>query len=76
MEAMSSYAEVKYEIGSFDISNLEGRVLTQIDAISADETQRKALKDIFRSLIWDWAFQRMPAKEGMTAGVSSTKSRK
>ena len=30
-------------------------MLTFLDAITADPVQRKALKDLMRPMIWDWA---------------------
>lgn len=60
MEYPIEHMEVKYEILSRDISQLEGKILTLIDATAADPTQRKALKDLIRQNIWEWAYSRLP----------------
>lgn len=39
-----------------NVRNLEGKMLTQIEASFSDPTQREAMKDIFRSMLWDWAY--------------------
>ena len=44
----------KYQLYTYDISNLEGQLLTLIDASIVDAVQRKALKDIIRTKLWDW----------------------
>jgi len=36
------------------VNNLTGKVLTQIDAMISDPEQRKAMKDIFRDILWNW----------------------
>lgn len=47
----SYYGLITYE----SLQNLEGKVLTLIDAAFADKEQRKAMKDIFRRTFWfDW----------------------
>lgn len=39
-----------------DIRNLEGKLLTIVDASSTDGTHRKAVKDLVRQAIWwHWA---------------------
>lgn len=46
------FAEIAYN----DIRNLEGRMLTIVDASFQDAQQRKAVKDIVRETIWwRWA---------------------
>lgn len=60
--------EVKLDVGEYAVNQLVGQILTQIDAIAADETQRKALKDIFKSLIWDWAYRFTPRGEASGSG--------
>lgn len=47
--------EVLYQFGTFHISYLEGKLLTLIDASTPDKEQRKALKDIVRGIVWNWA---------------------
>lgn len=47
--------EVKYTFYTPHISNLEGRMLTLVDAAIQDPEQRRALKDLVRSDIWMWA---------------------
>lgn len=36
------------------IKELEGKILTIIDATTPNEVQRKAIKDVARSAIWSW----------------------
>ncbi len=33
---------------------LEGKLLTLVDASHEDAVQRKALKDLFSQLLWEW----------------------
>lgn len=47
--------EVVYILGAHSVGNLEGKILTITDASVSDPEQRKALKDLFRQTIWDWA---------------------
>jgi hypothetical protein len=35
--------------------NIEGKILTIVDAMSADNSQKEALKSLIRSAIWDTA---------------------
>lgn len=53
----SSPGEVRYGFYTFHIGNLEGRMLTLIEASIQDVEQRKALKDIVRQTIWNWAIE-------------------
>lgn len=39
------------------IQDLEGKMLTFIDASIQDPIQRKALKDLLRPAIWGWAIE-------------------
>ena len=42
-----------YGLLSYDaIRNLEGKLLTLIDATFTDKEQRKAMKDVFRRTLW------------------------
>lgn len=50
-----SPSEVEYLLFSPSIGDLEGQVLTFIDASIHDPVQRKALKDLIRPMIWRWA---------------------
>lgn len=36
------------------INDLVGKLLTMIDASVVDAEQRKAMKDIYRQIAWDW----------------------
>lgn len=50
--SMTFYACATYN----DLQRIEGKVLTLLDATLANETQKKAVKDIFRRMFWfDWA---------------------
>jgi len=51
----SSPSECVYVFFTWNIQDLEGKILTQIDASTPDPVQRKASKDIFREMIWTWA---------------------
>ncbi len=48
---------VRYRFYSGHIGNLEGKMLTLIEASIQDLEQRKALKDIVRQTIWTWAIE-------------------
>lgn len=48
LESIEAYAVIYYD----DIRHLEGKLLTLIDASIQDLQQRKALKDIFRQILW------------------------
>lgn len=41
-------------IGVSDVNNLVGKELTFIEATFTDSEQRKAMKDLFTQVIWDW----------------------
>ena len=47
--------EMVYVHRSWAIGNLEGQILTFIDASFADPVQRKAIKDLISPAIWRWA---------------------
>lgn len=36
------------------INDLVGKLLTQVDAVFSDPKQRKAMKDLFRQIAWNW----------------------
>ena len=46
---------VKYVFFTYHISELEGKMLTLVDASIPDREQRKALKDLVRQTVWNWA---------------------
>ena len=48
---------VKYGFHTHHVSYLEGKMLTLIEASIQDLEQRKALKDIVRQTIWNWAIE-------------------
>lgn len=48
---------VGYVIFSDSIQGLEGKILTFVDASISDPIQRKAMKDLLRSMIWQWAIE-------------------
>jgi hypothetical protein len=54
-EKNTNPSEGKYVFQSYRIGELEGRILTFIDASISDPVQRKALKDLLRPMIWNWA---------------------
>lgn len=58
MQPPSMEMDFVLDCSAVDVRNLEGKLLTQIEAAMQDPTQRKALKDIMRSLLWDWAYLR------------------
>lgn len=49
--------EVEYLHFSPQIQDLEGRILTLVDASISDPVQRKALKNLFSPMIWSWAIE-------------------
>ncbi len=49
--------EVTYVHTSNAISDLEGKILTFIDAAISDPIQRKAMKDLLRPMIWSWSIE-------------------
>lgn len=51
----NNLGDVTYIFGTHAIGTLEGKILTLIEASTADAEQRKALKDVFRQEIWNWA---------------------
>ncbi len=48
-------SEIVYVHRSWAIGNLEGQILTFIDASFTDPVQRKAIKDLISPAIWRWA---------------------
>ena len=44
----------KIEYTPSRVPELEGQLLTIIDAIVSDPVQRKAAKDLFKRTLWDW----------------------
>lgn len=53
-----------------DISQLEGRILTIIDASIAEPRQNKATKDLIRQAIWfNWANQLDRVEDGIPVGM-------
>lgn len=53
--SLASPSEIVYVHKSWSIGNLEGQILTFIDASIADSVQRKAIKDLISPMIWRWA---------------------
>ncbi len=51
----NGYNEDVYAVLSDSLRLFEGKILTLIDASIQDVEQRKALKDIFRQMLWSWA---------------------
>lgn len=49
--------DVEYLHFSPQIQDLEGRILTLVDASISDPVQRKALKNLFSPMIWSWAME-------------------
>lgn len=43
-----------YAVGYDSVQYFEGRLLTLIDAAIPDSQQCKAMKDIARTVLWDW----------------------
>lgn len=63
------YGLVSYEA----LQNLEGKLLTLIDASFQDKEQRKAVKDMFRRMFWfDWVeYNLYRGKEAGPVGMPS-----
>lgn len=55
-DGMDMYGGSYYGLVSYEnLQNLEGKILTMIDASFQDREQRKAVKDMFRRMYWfDW----------------------
>ena len=49
--------EIKYQFFTPQIGTLGGELLTLVDASIGDPQQRKALKDIVRKTVWEWAIR-------------------
>ncbi len=56
--------DFEFKASNHNVSYLEGTILTQLDASISDPVQRKALKDIFRTIIWDWVYSITPKGDG------------
>lgn len=41
----------------YSLQNLEGKLLTIIDASFSDEIQRKAVKDLISQVVWKWQWE-------------------
>ena len=54
-DKVSSPDQVKYSFYTYQISDLEGKLLTLIEASIQDLEQRRALKGIIRQSVWGWA---------------------
>lgn len=72
-----SLPEKMYYLSPQAIQWLEGTVLTFIDAALQDAVQRKALKDLIRPAIWNWAIEsnlvdmyEVKMKEGVKSGIN------
>jgi hypothetical protein len=70
--------DVVYVLFTFSIQDLEGKLLTYLDAILTDPVQRKAAKDIIRPMIWEWAITQNFAdqheiKNSLTGEIVSNK---
>lgn len=52
--SVRSSADFEPVIDIGDMNHLVGKLLTLIDATFVDEKQREAMKDIFRTVLWDW----------------------
>lgn len=52
----------EYKFYTYDVGNLEGKILTLIDASIADKEQKQAMKDMARQIIWDWVFPKNTAQ--------------
>jgi len=57
VSANCSPNDVVYVLKSYSIQDLEGKILTFIDASIQDPIQRKALKDLLRPMVWTWAIE-------------------
>lgn len=59
----------KYEFYTQDVSSLEGRILTLIDAGISNVEQRKAMKDLAREIIWNWVLPKSTAMNPRNTGL-------
>lgn len=60
---------VKYIIYPVQVSSLEGKILTLIDAIILDKEQKRATKDLARQMIWGWLEDKDKMEEGVDLDV-------
>lgn len=74
MSKNSTPNDVVYLHFSPQIQELEGKILTFIDASVSDSVQRKALKDLLRPAIWSWAIDSNMADMYKIEMVDSVKS--
>lgn len=51
---MSNPEMMAHVVWPGQFGNLEGKLLTIVDASFADTQQRKAVKDLVRQTLWDW----------------------
>ena len=61
-EVTAEYAT--YELKTYDVCELEGQLLTFIDATFSDPQQRKAQKDIIRQMVWNWVLPKALTSTG------------
>lgn len=45
---------IKYVVYLVQVSSLEGKILTLIDATISDKEQKRAVKDLASQMIWAW----------------------
>lgn len=67
-----NYTELSFSCDNYAVSQLEGEILTQIDASIIDPIQRKAQKDIFRKMLWDWVYRMTPRGDASSSSGKIT----
>lgn len=72
MSMESQKVEFEFIVTSYNVSQLEGEVLTLIDASVSDPVQRKAQKDLFKNMIWNWVYRTNPPVKGSVGSASKT----
>lgn len=51
---LNNVLEYPAVVHTYDIQNLEGLLLTLVEAAFNDKTQREAMKSVLRSDLWQW----------------------
>jgi hypothetical protein len=66
---VSYFAVLEYN----EIQNLEGKILTMLDACISEPRQNKAIKDMFRRILWiDWANNLSNLMLDLPSGIPDT----
>jgi hypothetical protein len=70
-ESINSLKGRIFHYTEYGVSNLEGQILTIIDASFTDQEQRKAVKDLVKQTVWRWQWQFDENEENHNTGTNS-----